>query len=96
MPRVAPATVHLMAESGCPTGVIAARLGISERTVRRHLAGRHHTPNPLVGTPGEWRLWLQYLRHGESLRHVGRRFGVSHETIRQVASGRCESLTTQA
>ena len=77
-----------------PAGVVAERLGVSERQIRR-VHGRNATKHCRVGrlrpdecgTRMERALWKHYLRKGESSRRVAYRFGVAHQTILNHVSG---------
>ncbi len=75
--------VPLMARSGCPDVVIAARLGITRRHVRRlrHRAGAPHGKGRLVATPDEDVLWKTYADLGEPPRRIAERFGLSRKHV---------------
>lgn len=74
-------------EAGLTNKLIAERLEISERTVRRAVEfsplSKDYT-NVLVGTDLEWTVWKFYRSaYGWSLRKIAKHFCLSHEHIRK-------------
>lgn len=77
------ARILLMARTGFPTEMIAERLNVSKRTVRRVLRGhlQETTPCAALGTADEPRLWEAYRAQGHSSRHIAYRFGLDRRTM---------------
>lgn len=74
-------------QAGLSNKLIAERLEISERTVRRALEfsplSKDYT-NVMVGTDLEWTVWKFYRdAYGWSLRKIAKHFCLSHEHIRK-------------
>ena len=75
--------IATMARAGCPAEIIAKRLHVSARHIRRLLAeaGTEAGTNTLIGGDDEWILWQQYRAAGYSYRQIAYRFGLSHSAI---------------
>ena len=85
--------VCLMARSGVPMAVIAERLGVSTRHVRRILEAYDVKipPNLLIGTPDEYLVWSLYRKAGESVAEVAYRFGFSRQHIHRLLNQAAQS-----
>lgn len=74
--------IRLAARTGVPPALIAARLGVSLRTVARAAGSLRYPVNELIGTDGEHAVWqLYHTTWGESVTHVARRMCVSRQAV---------------
>ena len=80
--KVDPQQAEAMAEVGCPVGVIAERLGCTERHARRLTAHVAKPENRLVGTRHERHIWDVYHRVLGSYAKVAWCFGVTRQAVR--------------
>jgi|SRR5690625_326021 len=74
--------IELMAaEMNIPDAIIAQRLRVSERTVRRVRAERGIEPgtSEVVGTEDEWRLWELWRSWRRTPSEIAYRFGYSRQ-----------------
>lgn len=87
MPREKKIRIAKMCKTGFSIIEIARRLGISTKTVSRHLQELNLKPTKsiagLIDTDAEYELWRHYHKRGESLSMVAERFGVTRQAVHE-------------
>jgi hypothetical protein len=82
-----------MAQHDCPVVVIAHRLRVSIKTVRRVLkaSGVQAQSRSYVGTQDEWRFWALMHEQGHSLSHIAYCYGFSRQYISEFFNRKAEA-----